>query len=76
MPRNIFDNIKHLTNGKETIVSIYPNLDNIPGINKEEWYDFASTTLHYRTYGTELILCASLIYGCRYGKLQTYIQSF
>ena len=28
----------YFTNGKETIVSIYPNLDNIPNINKEEWY--------------------------------------
>lgn len=28
----------YFTNGRETIVSIYPNLDNIPGINKEEWY--------------------------------------
>lgn len=28
----------YFTNGKETITSIYPNLDNIPGINKEEWY--------------------------------------
>ena len=28
----------YFTNGKEIITSIYPNLDNIPGINKEEWY--------------------------------------
>lgn len=28
----------HFTNGKETITSIYPNLDHFPGINKEEWY--------------------------------------
>lgn len=30
----------HFKNPKtgETISSIYPNLDNIPGINKEEWY--------------------------------------
>ena len=28
----------YFINGRETIVSIYPNLDNIPGINKEEWH--------------------------------------
>ena len=28
----------YFTNGKETITSIYPSLDNIPGINKEEWH--------------------------------------
>ena len=30
----------HFKNPKtgETISSIYPNLDNIPNINKEEWY--------------------------------------
>ncbi|MGM9532186.1 hypothetical protein [Intestinibacter sp.] len=29
----------YFSDGKgSVIVSIYPNLDNIPGINKEEWY--------------------------------------
>lgn len=27
----------YFTNGNETITSIYPNIDHIPGINKEDW---------------------------------------